>query len=279
MTTPKKSKFLDSFPDHVYRYIDQTGEGRMPVSSGTRRDDLNAQGYEAYFTVNGFKGATDAKKENATSLNAFFIDIDDRKDPAELEAIKTRLMPTYILETMRGYHLYWMLDETIYREECTPEEWDAYVARWERIEQAVVSTLKADPVVKDLTRIMRQPDTFYWKKSGEAWKQGVEAAPFKIKGLHKQETANYSMDQMEEAFPPVENTIPEFPNSPEGEQMKRYAEAEKANFFIMVNKAYPMEERPSFQRLLNGRDSPIWCVAPMYWSTLSRTSWVLFFSI
>lgn len=254
MNPPKKSKFLESFPDHVYRYIDQTGEGRMPVSSEKRRDDLNEAGYEAYFTVNGFKGASDAKKEHCTSINAFFIDIDGRKDPGELEQIKERLMPSYILETKNGYHLYWMLDETIFRDECSEEEWNSAVARWERIEQTIVSTLKADPVVKDLTRIMRQPNTFYWKKSGDAYKGGVEKAPFKIKGLHNIDTANYSMDEMEDAFPPLESVIPAFPKTQEGDQMKAFADAEKANFFHLVNKEYPIEERPSFIRLLDGSD-------------------------
>lgn len=256
MASPKKHKFLDSFPDHVYRYIDQTGEGRIPVSSETRRDDLNLKGYEAYFTVNGFKGGIDAKKEQCTSINSFFIDIDGRKDLAELEEIKKRLMPTYILETKNGYHLYWLLDEAIEREGLTQEEWDAHVARWERIEQSIVTTLKADPVVKDLTRIMRIPDTYYWKKSGDLWKQGVDAAPFKIKGLHKQEAANYTMDTVEEAFPVVDAVIAvaPFPKTQEGEQMQKFADAEKKNFFDAVNKAYPIDERPSFLKLIDGRD-------------------------
>ncbi len=255
MNAPKKHKFLDSFPDHVYRYIDQTGESRPPVSSKTRRDDLNVKGYEAYFTVNGFKGETDAKKDKCTSINSFFIDIDGRKDPAELEAIKKKLMPTYILETKNGYHLYWLLDEPIYKDELPAEEWDARVARWERIEQSIVSTLKADPVVKDITRIMRIPDTYYWKKSGDAWKKGVENAPFKIKGLHKLDSATYSLDTMEDTFPPPEtNVIPAFPKTTEGEKMQKFAEDQKKNFFELVNKAYPIEDRPSFIRLIDGAD-------------------------
>lgn len=257
MVTPKKHKFLESFPDHVYRYIDQTGEGRLPVSSETRRDELNKNGYEAYFTVNGFKGAPDAKKENCTSINSFFIDIDGRKDASELEEIKKRLMPTFILETKNGYHIYWVLDEAIYKEDMEHEAWDAVVARWERIEQSIVNILKADPVVKDLTRIMRIPDTYYWKKSGDAYKKGIEFAPFKIKGIHKQEGACYTMDAIEEAFPPTESAVPAFPKTQEGEQMAKFADAEKKAFFDAVNKAYPLEERPSFQRLLNGADDSV----------------------
>ncbi len=255
--TPKKSKFLDSFPDHVFRYIDQTGEGRAPVSSEERRDDLNLKGYEAYFTVNGFKGQADAKKEQCTSINAFFIDIDGRKDLNELEEIKKRLMPTYILETKNGYHVYWLLDEPIYKEDMKPDMWLAAVAHWERIETTIVATLKADPVVKDITRILRVPDTYYWKKSGEAWKQGVAAAPFRIKGIHKVEASTYTMEEVEDAFPVVETAVAPFPKTQEGEQMQKFADAERKNFFEMVNKEYPLEDRPSFQKLLNGKDDSV----------------------
>lgn len=253
MVKDNENKFLNSFPDHVYRYIDQTGAGRPPVSSATRRDDLNEQGYESYFTVNGFKGAPDAKKDHCTSLNAFFIDIDGRKDLAELEAIKARLMPSFILETKNGYHVYWLLDEVIYKDEIFGEPtWEQLVERWERIEQTIVTTLNADKVVKDLTRIMRIPGTYYWKKSGDAYKKGVSNAPFKIKGLHKNLTANYSMDQMEEAFPPVPEAIIPFKKTQVGENMQKYAESEKKDFFERVNEEYPVEERPSFQKLISG---------------------------
>lgn len=258
MKISNKSKFLDSFPDHVYRYIDQTGEGRPAVSSKEKRDDLNTAGYEAYFTVNGFKDATDAKKEHCTSLNAFFVDIDGRKDPGELEIIKERLEPTFILETKNGYHIYWSLDEILYKEEMTPEAWQGVIDRWERIEQSVVTSLNADPVVKDITRILRIPDTYYWKKSGDAWKKGVKHAPFVIKGVHKNIAANYSMDQMVEAFPEADpNAIAPFAKTPQGEQMAKYAEAEKKDFFDRVNKAYPMGERPSFIALTSGKDGTL----------------------
>src|SRR6185436_10876998 len=138
------NQFLTFFPGHVYRYIDQTGLGRPPVSSTVRRDDLNIAGYEAYFTVNGFENAPNAKIENCSSLNSFFVDIDGRKDLKELEEIKQKLDPTFILETKNGYHIYWLLDEPIMRNELTDEEWKEAVSKWERIEQAIVFDLKAD---------------------------------------------------------------------------------------------------------------------------------------
>jgi P4 family phage/plasmid primase-like protien len=245
----KDDKFLTFFPDHVYRYIDQTGEGRLPVSSTERKDELNIQGYESYFTVNGFKDAPNAQKENCSSINAFFVDIDGRKDKAELEEIKKKLDPTFVTETKNGYHIYWCLDEAIYKSEIPLEQWNEVVARWERIEQSIVDTLKADPKVKDLTRILRVPKTYYWKKTGGQYKKGLEGV-FKIKGEYKNEANTYSMDTIESVFPVKEQTL-SFGNLQTGSKAKQMADSEKKNFFEKVNAIYPIDERDSFKRLIS----------------------------
>ena len=249
MTKNNKGEFLTYFPDHVYRYIDQTGEGRLPVASEERKDELNVKGYESYFTVNGFKNAPNAQKENCSSLNAFFVDIDGRKDQKELDRIHELLDPTFIIETQNGYHIYWVLDEPIYKEEVEIDDWIQIVARWEQIEQNIVLALKADPVVKDLTRILRVPQTYYWKKTGSKWKEGTKGA-FKIIGKYKKVSNTYSMDAIESVFPKVQTALT-FGNviSPTNEKAKKMAEAEKNNFFLRVNEEYPIEERDSFKRL------------------------------
>ena len=249
----KSYQFLDFFPEHKYRYIDQTGEGRKPVSSDTIKPELNIAGYESYFTVNGFKGS-DSKKDNCVCINSMFIDIDGRKDLAELEAIKSRLNPTFIIETGRGHHVYWCLDEPLYKEDYTEEVWNELVARWERLEQTIVTELNADPVVKDLTRILRVPGTFYWKKSGDAYKKGTEGI-FKIKGVLKEPSNVYSMDKIEGAFPikAVAPTLKEISQAPTTQaKLKTYADSERNDFFDKVNTVYPIEQRPSFKRLISG---------------------------
>jgi len=238
-------KFLTYFPNHAYRYVDLTGQGRPPQSCSERKDELNLNGYESYFTVNGFKGSPNAQKENCTNLNAFFVDIDGRKDLEELEQIKLKLDPTFITETKNGYHIYWLLDEPIYRDEMSPEEWGFSITRWERLEQIIVTELKADKAVKDLTRILRVPDTYYWKKTGDQWTKGVEGV-FKIKGLYKQPANTYSMNDVEEAFPTTEIS-PVLDNA-----KKSFTVAEKDNFFDRVNEAFPIEQRDSFQRMISG---------------------------
>jgi hypothetical protein len=81
----KLNPFLTFFPDHIYRYIDTTGNARPPYSLKEQNTELNIQGYDSYFTVNGFKNTPNAQKENCTSINSFFVDIDGRKNLEELE--------------------------------------------------------------------------------------------------------------------------------------------------------------------------------------------------
>jgi len=251
----QKLKFLDCFPDHVYRYIDQTGSGRPPVSSRERRDDLNIAGYESYFTVNGFKGAPNAKKENCSSINSFFVDIDGRKDLEELENIKKKLDPTFIIETGRGFHIYWVLDNTIYKDKVN--NWEETVLRWEKIGQSIVSELKADPVVKDITRILRVPNTFYWKKTGDKYTTGTDGV-LVIKGIYKNLKNKYSLDEIEKVFPIKEEIITtEYPVNIDGDKLKKYADNEKKNFFDRVNEKFPIEERDSFQLLISGAKETI----------------------
>ena len=237
-------QFLTYFPDHVYRYIDLTGQSRPPQSCAEVNNDLNIQGYESYFTVNGFNNAPNAQKEQCTNLNAFFVDIDGRKNLEELEEIKKKLDPTFITETKNGYHIYWLLDEVIYKNEIAPEEWDEAVARWERIEQSIVTALDADKAVKDLTRILRVPNTLYWKQTGDQWSKGTEGV-FKIKGIYKQPNNTYSMNDVEEVFPSTE-IVPTL-----NDKNKLVVRAEKDDFFDRVNDMYPIEERESFQKMIS----------------------------
>ena len=257
MTRKTNKEFLTYFPDHVYRYIDSTGEGRPPVSSTEKKPSLNEQGYESYFTVNGFYNSPNAQKNNCSSLNTFYVDIDGRKNLDELEDIKKKFDPTFIIETQNGYHIYWLLDEAIYRDELEPKEWNSAVKKWEQLEQNIVENLNADPKCKDLTRILRVPDTFYWKKTGEQYKKGTEGV-FKIKGLYKEPANTYSMDEVAELFPTSEKAL-DFTDLAQKstEKANDRAEAEKKSFFDKVNAIYPLEERESFQKLISGHPATL----------------------
>jgi len=251
-------KFLTYFPGHVYRYIDLTGQGRPPKSTGNINPELNLKGYESYFTVNGFAGSPNAQKSNCTNLNSFFVDIDGRKDPSELEKIKDRFNPSFITETQNGYHIYWLLDEPIFKAEVSPEEWDESIARWERIEQAIVIEFNADPAVKDVPRILRVPDSYYWKNTGDLWEKDPAKA-FKIKGLYKNTSNSYSMNEVEDIID-VATVVTDVSDMTTftNEKIKKINEAEKNNFFERVNEEYPIEERDSFKLLISNEPGSLY---------------------
>lgn len=253
------TQMLDCFPDHCYRYLDRTGANRPPISSFEKRDDLNLLGYDSYFTPNGFanfKENMSAVKDNCTSLNSFFVDIDGRKEWSEIEEIKKRLEPSFVLETFHGYHCHWLLDEPIYKKEVSPEEWEKAMTRWEIIEQNIVDNLKGDNNAKDIPRILRVPTTYYWEKgSGEKYKEGTKGV-FKIEGKHKNFACRYTMEQIDEAFPPIVKAV-SFANTPTGERTKKFADAERKDFFNRVNAEYPLVERDSFLKLISASPDSI----------------------
>ena len=113
--------------------------------------------------------------------------------------------------------------------------------------------------VKDIPRILRVPGTFYWKKSGDKYKEGTGGV-FKIKGIEKNLAKRYTMKEMEEAFPMKEIEKPKYPitgSDQKNNALKKYADAEKRDFFLRINKAYPIEDRPSFKALISGAEGTI----------------------
>lgn len=250
----KKNTFLDSFPNHIYRYLDTTGNGRSAIPKKEISPELNEkQGYDSYFTVNGFSDFSQATYENCINLNAFYIDIDGRKNEQEIEEIKKTLDPSFVVETMRGYHVYWLLDEPIYREDLTKEEWQETQKKWLSIESEIVSKFKGDEKAKDIPRILRVPDTYYWKKTGNVFIKGVQMSPFKIKLVYENAGARYSMDVFEEVFPIREK----YQGSITSEQQKKISEMHKRDFFEIVDKEYPMADRDMFKILVSGKTGSI----------------------
>ena len=245
------NKFITFFPNCKFRYLDLTGSGRPPISSDIQKDDLNNQGYCAFFTPNGFKGKT-ATRDNCINLSSFYIDIDKKLSNEEIDKIKLKLDPTFIIATLHGFHFYWLLDEPICKEDLTSEEWSTAMARWERIQQSIVNEIPdADKAVKDIPRILRLPDNYYWKKTNDQWKTGVEDV-FKVKGIYKEVAHTYTMEEFERVFFSIESTesFKEIANLP-ADKAKTMAETEKNNFFERVNEEYPIETRDSFKRLIN----------------------------
>jgi hypothetical protein len=133
-------------------------------------DALTAKGYDSYFALASFNdGEVGRTFANANELKCFFLDIDcgpnkDYADQAEglaatKEFVKAAKLPppTIIVNSGRGVHVYWALEQAISKEEWKPlaEGLKALCA---------THKFRADPAVTaDTARILRIPETLNFK--------------------------------------------------------------------------------------------------------------------
>ncbi len=172
--------FLSIFKDPVFVSIPATGGTVFhskvldKVLSMNEVDKTPVSG--AYFTVNGFARFVEGEntgrtKNNVTSLNCNFLDIDltPEKRRTEAEDIYTELclkkmQPTAVVLTGKGLHVYWVYPKAI--SDLSPNKLKEY----EALQTAIVSHYEsrgADRQARDMARVLRVPDTFYYDKAGK----------------------------------------------------------------------------------------------------------------
>jgi len=132
--------------------------------------ELDTQGFDAYFALATFEEAGSRKVSNVKQLKSFFLDLDcgPSKDyPSQSEALDalrmfctaTNLPKPFMLNSGRGVHAYWFLDE--------PISYDDWLPVAEKL-KALCAThnLLADPAVtSDAARVLRIPGTHNHKDS------------------------------------------------------------------------------------------------------------------
>lgn len=119
------------------------------VISKEKAVEYNTQGYGIFFTPNVFNGAR--KTENLVEIKYWFADMDKNTKPEQMVKInKLLLKPSIIVESKRGYHLYWA---------CT----DATVGSFTLIMEGISKKLEADEVVKGCNRMMRMTGYYHMK--------------------------------------------------------------------------------------------------------------------
>ncbi len=125
----------------------KTKFGAFPVLE-TEAAARNSGGYGIYFTPNDFTGAR--KKENIVKINYWMADIDAGTKMEQMGRIdKLILRPSMIIESKRGYHLYWQAVE-------------ATLEHYRTVQEGIIEKTGADAAVKDPARLMRAPG--YWHK-------------------------------------------------------------------------------------------------------------------
>tara|TARA_R100001510_G_C7655110_1_gene214068 strand:+ start:1870 stop:4647 length:2778 start_codon:yes stop_codon:yes gene_type:complete len=163
-------------------------------------EDLRDGGFNIYFACASFIESGKRTQENAGYMKSFWLDLDcgaNKPYPNQVDALKALLsfcqrtnLPTpTIIDSGRGIHVYWILEEAI-----TKDEWNP-VAKQLKI-LCKEKDLEADPAVTaDSARILRVPNTFNYKTNPPATvsvlQEATEVSFSKIKKLiGTTETAN-----------------------------------------------------------------------------------------
>jgi hypothetical protein len=140
------------FPDRK----DQKGAGRIchgPFDKHVNELlEQNKYRNGIFFTVNMTDGKG-RKAENIVKVRAAFVDLDGAPLEPLLDACKLAgLPPTGVVESSPGkYHVYWVLT-------------GCELSQFKPLQKALAARFDGDPVVCDLSRVMRLPGYYHFKK-------------------------------------------------------------------------------------------------------------------
>ena len=134
--------------------------------------NINENLYHGVFTREG-----GGSKDHVREVVCFFADLDFKNYlGGEVEAWdrlkKFQYNPTFIINSGNGFHVYWFLTEAV-----EPSE------KIEPILRGIAQTLKSDPSVCELARIMRVPGTFNYKHGDKKECRIIEHNPDAVYNL------------------------------------------------------------------------------------------------
>ena len=142
----------------------------------------NKRGFGIFWTVNEFDGPR--KIANLKHINAWALDIDVGTKEEQLAKIKSGLVPSMVIESKRGFHIYFRAKD------AKPEHWNAIML------DRLVPFYGADKNARDLARILRAPGYYHMKDP---------ANPFLIEKVWEQ-NVGYTERQIDYFYPLPEAT-------------------------------------------------------------------------
>lgn len=166
---------------------DQRWAGPVEVAE-KRAKELNEVGYGIFHVLNEYTGRRLAA--NVTRIRYWHCEIDQNtKKPLEDWLDAMPLQPSWVIESKRGYHVYFEVEGV------------ATVENWKRIVRyGLVPALGADPKATDVLRLLRAPGYYH-----------VKNEPFLVETVW--ETGEtFTEDQMLAAFPDTREKAPKRPS-------------------------------------------------------------------
>lgn len=250
--TKKTEKFLSLFPQKIFAYIPDHSD-KLPIIHSEILDlNRQAEGYGIFFTVNGF---CDGKRTNETltNVNAFFADIDypdkQNRTPEAVNAYKNDILmelydcgiiPTAIVATKNGFHIYWVLATPLFLDQLNPEQQEKMRTQYRAIEEGIIKKFDGDPGAKDMARVLRVPGTYHQKDPND---------PFMVKIVHYSEENLYKFSELRDFF--MKKEAPDGWAVANGENPINEEVKEK------IEKSYPKMDRPSYKALFSKKEGTV----------------------
>lgn len=169
----------------LYRMKENGAGGAHPIGHCSDARSWNRRGYGIFWTIQEF--SEERKKEKLSQLNGFAIDIDTENKIQAQGSIKRGLLPSILIETKNGYHVYWLFKEPIevnYSQDLEIEYKAIVVNR-------LIPFYGGDKNAADLCRLLRAPYFEHLKNPNE---------PFMVRPLFETE-ARYEWSQIEKFYP------------------------------------------------------------------------------
>ena len=125
---------------------------------------FNSYGYGIFWTVQDF-GGLPRQKENLKKINSWAIELDSDTKEEQLKKIKKSLVPSLVIESKRGYQIYF-------------DAKNASLENYSEIMDRLLYFFNADQRAKDVSRILRAPNYFHNKQNPyfvkEVWRCKIE---------------------------------------------------------------------------------------------------------
>lgn len=134
----------------LYIMHDTKNEGAFPVDVKTAARKNLEEGYGVFWTVNEFHTPT-RTKENLKRITAFAIDIDGNDKKAKFEKIREGLIPSSVIETKSGFHVYFTMVD------ADPKFHKHFML------DRLIPFYGADTNARDVCRILRAPGFMHMK--------------------------------------------------------------------------------------------------------------------
>ena len=182
------SEFIKMFPKSYIQTFDDQKERKdksltqlMPIKSVTieQLQALNQRGAGIFFTPNPCKGGR--KEENIESIKWAYVDLDEGEKEGSMliKIVESPLQPSIIIESKRGYHVYFRCD--IKKE------------NWNKIIQGLIQYFDGDTAISSINEVLRVPFFYHMKDKDN---------PFLVK-LASLKKNKYSEAELIKAFPYV----------------------------------------------------------------------------